>query len=225
MARPDGWVGSDLRARAEVVQWLHNHGDEIHDPTGLIVGRMRTELGKGRALSQLLQDMERDGMIQREVRGRRTMMLKLLDDWNLLDEIRTGQQVGTWGVTPNGESEALDVSGVDLEALAETLLAVCIKRAQAQPSTDRNARTEKLEAEVAKLKAQLTEARDNLILARESEAEQRRQADSMRESLAKLQRSMDRKPAKGTVPLREQLRPADRKLLEQLMRTAPAAKG
>ena len=87
MPKPEGWVGSDLRARQEVVQWLHDHGDEVHDPTGLVAGRMRTELNRGRALSQLLKDMEDDGMIQREVHGRRTLMIKLVDDWGLLNDL------------------------------------------------------------------------------------------------------------------------------------------
>lgn len=114
MTRPTEWKGSDLRARGEVAQWLRDHGDEVHDPTGLLVGRMREELGKGRALSQLLADMERDGMIAREVRGRRTLMLKLLDDWGLIAEQKLSP---TRRVTP-GQRSAVDRGSADIDLTA-----------------------------------------------------------------------------------------------------------
>lgn len=80
---PQDWKGSDLRSRSEIVEYLRAHGGEITDPTGLAVGTMRQDLGKGRAISQLLSDMEADGMIRREVRGRRTFSVTLVNDWGL----------------------------------------------------------------------------------------------------------------------------------------------
>lgn len=219
MPRPEEWKGSDLRARAEVCQWLHDHSGEVHDPQGLLVGRMRTELGKGRALSQLVGDMVRDGMLERELKGRRTMMLKLVDDWGLLAE------KSTKAPTANGKKQqpaaaSVELDGVDLSLLAETLLALVVKRAQVQPS--QGAKVEKLTEQVAKLKGEVSQLRDDLILARESEAEQRRNADSMRASLAKLQASIS-KPKRGeSVPLAEHLRPADRKLLNDLVASLPS---
>jgi hypothetical protein len=223
--RPEGWVGSDLRARAEVVQWLTLHGGEIHDPQGLIIGRMRTDLRKGRALSQLIADMERDGMIEREVRGRRTMMLKLVDDWGLLDEAREHQEWQIQGVTTDGDGDGdgrQDLTGVDLEGLAATLLARVIKLAHARPSN--GAETERLREQLAEMKAQRDEARDAVILAREAEAEHRRQADKMRESLAKLTATQTT-PAAGSVKLRDALTDKDRKLLDRLMREVPSRRG
>jgi hypothetical protein len=201
------------------VQWLHDHGDEVHDPTGLLVGRMRTELGKGRALSQLIGDMARDGMIEREVNGKRTLMIKLVDDWGLLAELDT---VGYRRV-PTPEPDGAAAPGdVDLTALAETLLALVLKRSQ--PTAQRSATTEKLEQQLADTKAQLAENRDALILARESEKEALRQADKMRDSLAKLQGKIDAKPKRGETPLVERLSDGERRMLDQLMRSMPASK-
>lgn len=212
MPRPREWKGSDMRSRAEVVQWLHDHGTDVRDETGLMVGRMRTDLGKGRALSQLLLEMEQDGMIQREVRGRRTFRINLIDDWGLKG------QTGAIGYRP--ETPAGLDGDVDLTALAEQLLAIVLKRAQATPS--RGAEVEKWKERAAKAEAALREVKDELILARDSEQEQRRQADTMRKSLTELQRAMDRKPARQGTPLRERLSESERNMLDSLMKTVPA---
>lgn len=219
MPKPADWKGSDLRSRAEVALWLKNHNGEVHDPTGLIVGRMRTELGKGRALSQLLADMETDGMIKREVRGRRTLMIKLLDDWGLADDL-SAQPVFRPPAAAHTDGDGTDLSNVDLDALAQRLLLLVVS--QTRSNASEAADISRTKQQLADIKAERDELRDQLIIARESEAEQRRQAESMRESLAKLQASMDRAPAKGGTPLREQLRPADRKLLDRLMREVPS---
>lgn len=220
MPRPKDWKGSDMRSRAEVVQWLHDHGSEVHDPIGLVVGRMRSDLGKGRALSQLLADMENDGMIKREVRGRRTMMLKLLDDWGLRSDLRTRPVVPAKVQAPGRE---IVLDGVDLEQLATTLLTLVIQRAHAVPS--KGAELERLKEKVVRLEGQLGECRDAVILAREAEKEQRQQADTMRASLVKFQAAVD-KPKKGTggAPLREVLSAKDRSLLDRLMRELPSSR-
>lgn len=218
MPRPEGWKGSDLRSRAEIALWLKNHGGEVHDPTGLIVGRMRTELGKGRAISQLLADMEADGMLRREVRGRRTLSIKLLDDWGLADDL-SAQPV----YRPPSSAVHQQVDGehgdLDYDELAQRLLTLVLTQSRTAASS--GADTNRLKQQVADLKQQLAEARDALILARESEAEQRRQAESMRKSLADFQARIDKPAPKGGTTLREALKPADRKLLDRLMREVP----
>lgn len=215
--RPEGWVGSDLRARAEVVQWLTLHGGEIHDPQGLIVGRMRTDLRKGRALSQLIADMENDGMIQREVRGRRTMMLKLVNDWGLLDEVRDHQDWQIAG-TAREEDEALATGDVDLDALAAALLARVVKQAHAVPSN--GAEVERLKEQLAEAKARATDLGHQLIEAKAEAEDQRKAADTMRESLQKLEASRTNKSS-GGVKLRDALSAKDRALLDRLMREPP----
>lgn len=219
MPMPKNWKGSDGRARGEVCLWLKMHGGEYHDPAGLITGRMKADLGKGRALSQLLADMEQDGMIKREIHGRRTLSIRLVDDWGLADDL-SAQPVFRPPAVGNALRKADTVNGdVDLGALAETLLARVIKLAHAPAS--HGAELERLREKVTVLTADLAECRDAVILARESEAEQRRQAETMRESLAKLQDSKTAKAA-GGVKLRDALSSKDRQLLDRLMREAPS---
>lgn len=219
MPMPKNWKGSDGRARAEVCLWLKMRGGEYHDPAGLITGRMKADLGKGRALSQLLADMEQDGMIKREIHGRRTLSIRLVDDWGLADDL-SAQPVFRPPAVGNAIRKADTSNGdVDLEALAETLLARVIKLAHAPASN--GAELERLREKVTVLTADLAECRDAVILARESEAEQRRQAETMRESLAKLQDSKTAKAA-GGVKLRDALSSKDRQLLDRLMREAPS---
>lgn len=222
MPKPSDWKGSDLRTRAEIVGWLKRQGGEIHDPSGLIVGRMRDELNKGRAISQLLADMENDGMIAREVRGRRTMMLKLLDDWDLADSFPAPVQAP--------ENDGAIPGDVDLEQLAGALLAIVVKRATAPVGADRTelaklrADLKELRAELSTLKGERAELKDQLLLARESEAEQRRQADTMRESLAKFQKQADKPKRGGGSPLVDRLDAGEKRLLKQLMESLPSGR-
>ena len=221
MPQPKDWRGSDGRARAEVVLWLKNHGEEVHDPAGLITGRIKADLNKGRALSQLLADMEKDGMIRREIHGRRTLSIKLLDDWH--------ESLGRWYDDLQRQPEfrkpvnktirEADTSEPDYDHLAAALLARVIKQAHTPASS--GAQLEKLREQVAELKAQLAEARDAVIMARDSEAEQRRQADTMRESLAKLSGQKTKRDA-GGVKLRDALSQKDQALLDRLMREVPS---
>lgn len=221
MPKPEDWKGSDLRSRADVVGWLKRQGGEIHDPAGLIVGRMRTELGKGRSISQLLADMEADEMIRREVRGRRTMSIKLLDDWDLADSFPPAQPSAP---APDGVS----LAGVNLEQLADTLLAIVLKRATAPVEND-HAEVAKLMKEcrhlqerVSQLQGERAELKDALLMAREAEKEQRDQADRMRESLAKFQKQAEKKPRGGDgSPLVDRLDPSEKRMLKQLMESLP----
>jgi hypothetical protein len=212
MPKPEDWKGSDLRSRADVVRWLRSKGSEIHDPTGLIVGRMREEMGKGRALSQLLADMEADGMIRREVRGRRTLSIKLLDDWGL------GSLTDGIVPEPIRESEPTITADVDLELLAQSLLAIVIQRAQAAPTGTELADTK---AELKQCRAEIAQLRDDLIMAREAEAEQRRQADTMRETLVRVQAQAEKVKPKTGGTLSERLKPQDRALLKSLQESLP----
>lgn len=220
MPRPAEWVGSDLRSRAEVAHWLKMHGGVIDDPTGLIVGRMREELGKGRALSQLLADMERDGMLKREVRGRRTLSIKLLDDWGLADDL-SSQPVYR---APDRLTESAQVDGngdadVDLDGLAGALLDRVIKLAHAPAS--QGAELERLRERVSKLEADLSDARGSLAHWMAEAQEKATQADSMRETVIALNAALetaDKAPARKGAPVRDRLKPKDRQLLERIMR-------
>lgn len=224
MARPEGWKGSDLRARGEVSLWLKQHGGRYEQSDGLIVGRMRTELGKGRALSQLLADMEADGMIRREINGRRTMSIELLDDWGLADDLSSQpvfRSPSTNGAR-EGVSAALEAPEVEYEELAAVLLERVIKQAHAVPS--QGAAVERLQAKVDQLTADLAESRAATAQWMADAVEQQQQAETMRQNLLELKAATERKPKKDSVALRDALAPKDRALLDRLMREVPTTR-
>lgn len=217
MPMPIGWKGSDGRSRAEVALWLKLQGGEIHDPTGLIVGRMRVELGKGRALSQLLADMEHDGMIKREVRGRRTLSIKLLDDWGLADDLSrqpTFRPPGADSALSAKPPERQSTDEVDYDELAAVLLERVIKQAHAVPS--QGAEISRLTDKVEQLTRERDTAREALAASMSEASEQRQQAETMRANLAAFQAAVDKPKKRGSVPIRELLGPKDRALLERL---------
>lgn len=227
MPRPVDWKGSDGRARAEVCLWLMMHVDDnnvYHQEDGEITGRMKRELGKGRALSQLLADMERDGMIKREIRGRRTFSIKLLDAWEgdlgrWYDDLRMAPEFRVHVIQPpsNGNGEQ-SLEDTDLEALAEALLVKVIQRAHAPASS--GAELEKLREQVALLKAERDEAREATKAADAKTVEARRAEEKMRQNMLESKKIIERKPRRGT-PIRNLISDKDRAELDRLMREAP----
>lgn len=231
-SRPDEWRGSDLRSRAEVVQYLKDRGGEVADTAGLVAGVMRDELQRGRALAQLLADMESDGMIDREVRGRRTFRITLKDDWGL-GEADTGRRRSQPMLDePDGEELSLD--NVDLTQLAETLLAVVVKRmtSPAAPAHDGPSaremadRLRRAEAALQKAEQKLRERSTELTETKGELTEAQRQVRTLENNIEVLKRELEkaaRAPRRITreVPLREQLDPEGRKALDALMRALP----
>lgn len=206
VTRPSEWKGSDLRSRTEVVQYLREHGGEVTDQTGLVVGSMMKDLGKGRALSQLLADMEADGMLQRTIRGRRTFSVKLLDDWGLVPPVV---------VVPDPEPVA---DGTDYDLLAQSLLAIVLQRASAPPAPAR-ATVPRLEADLAQAELELLELkteRDQLRSERDDLTEQVR---ILTHNQGVLQSQLDRKPTGPTI--QERLSDEEQRLLTELQRSLP----
>lgn len=219
MPMPKNWKGSDGRARAEVCLWLKMHGGEYHDPQGLITGRMKADLNKSRALSQLLADMERDKMIKREIHGRRTLSIKLLDDWGLADDLSAQPVFRPPTQQPtNGNGAAPSIDDVDLDALAQSLLVQVIQRAHAPASN--GAEVEKLREQNAQLKAERDEAREATKVAQAETVDARRAEETMRQNLIESKKIVEKKPRGGT-PIRDLLSDRDRAELDKLMRAAP----
>lgn len=216
MPRPAEWKGSDLRSRAEVAHWLKMHGGSIEDSNGLVVTRMKAELGKGRALSQLLADMEADGMLKREVRGRRTLSITMLDDWGLADDL-SSQPVyrPPDRLTAAAQQPAPDAA-VDLDELAATLLERVITLAHAPAS--QGAELERLRERVSTLEADLADARANVAHWMAEAQEKAAQADSMRETVIALNAALEAPPAKKGTPVRDMLKPKNRALLDRIVR-------
>lgn len=238
---PTDWRGSDLRSRSEVVKYLADRGRLIEDKTGLVVGKMREDLGRGRALAQLLADMEQDGMISREVRGRRTFRVELLDDWGLLDGHAPLSAVPDNAASDDGGTDDeligsrddLDLSGVDLTALAEALLAVVVKRmtSSAAPEggpTQRELANElrrasstinELQSELRQAREKNTTLQESLAAAKEMAARSEHNVEVLRGELKQL--TSRKKRTDGGVPLGEQIGEDGRKALERLMKALP----
>lgn len=229
MAIPEGWRGSDGRSRSEVVQYLRQHGDEVTDKSGLTVTHMREALGKGRAITQLLADMEADGMISREVRGRRTFRITLVDDKGFADaqtrHLRSAPEPAT--------DDQLFDSNVDLDLLAESLLAIVVKKAS-QPATTVEStqgmrqltnRLRSAETALDKATKQLRERSEELTATSARLSELEEQTRALENNLALMQRELTRKPkgrgADAGVPLIDRLDEEGRATLRTLMTQLP----
>lgn len=221
-AAPADWRGSDLRSRREVVQYLAKHGGVLEDKTGLVAGKMRDDLQRGRALAQLLADMEQDEMIERVVRGRRTFRIELVNDWGLTDQ------------DADATDDALnDLAGGDLTALAETLLAIVVRRMTAAvpdggPSArelaDRLRRTERelkdVSTELREKREVLTATQEQLQAAKEQAGIAAHNVEVLRKELNRAQ--VERKQrSKSGVPLGDQIGEEGRKALASLMKALP----
>lgn len=228
--KPENWMGSDGKARSEVVTFLAARGGEVASDAGLAVVEMQDRLGRSRSLSNLLRTMEHDGMIAREVRGRRTYRIKLLDDWGLTrPSLSDGDGATVTPLRPGMDGANLDGHGqgdVDYGLLAESLLAIVMRKvsepAPTQPDkvvTDRLRKAERtitaLESQVAELGAERTNLQAHV-------AELEEQARIYEHNMGVLRAEMD-KPSKrrGTTPLAERLSTEERGRLAELMKSLP----
>lgn len=229
VTRPEHWRGSDLRTRTEVVQYLRDNGGEVTDKQGLVVTHLRDALGKGRAITQLIADMEADGMLEREVRGRRTFSIRLLDDWGLAS---AGPARHLRAAPEPGEEQLLD-SNVDLALLAESLLAIVVKKASqpaAQPADTQGMRqlTERLrsaETSLEKATKQLRERSEELTAVKARVGELEEQNRALENNLALMQKELARKPkGRGVdagVPIIDRLDEEGKATLRTLMSQLP----
>lgn len=144
---------------------------EIADPTGMASARLAEAVGypgSSVAFAQLLSGMERDGLIAREVRGKRTYRIILAGRAALPagappaypapdGEVRQpagadAQTDAVAGMDAGPASGAAAVTGIDYDELARRLLVQVIRRLAATP-TD-------LEQTVAGLERELVTAQD-----------------------------------------------------------------
>lgn len=222
--KPADWKGSDGRARTEVVTFLKQHGGEVADEAGYATVEMQQHLGRSRSLSNLLRTMEHDGMIAREVRGRRTYRIALVDDWGL------GANDGVGTVTPirpslDGAQPAIDGS-VDFDLLAESLLAIVLRKiAEPAPKPDKGItdRLRRAEATSTKLEEQLTILSGERDQLRARVADLEGQVERYEHNMGVLRAELD-KPARrrgGGTPLAERLSADERSMLDELMRSLP----
>jgi hypothetical protein len=171
--------------------------DEIADPTGMASTRLAEAVGypgSSVAFAQLLSGMERDGLIAREVRGKRTYRITLADGVTAARAgLAAGQAAairpGAPGVSGsgaraelNGERPRLPAlpatapAGFDYDELARRLLVQIVRRLAAAPAD--------LQQTVAALELELATAwsRHGSLTAENA---------ALREELVRTQRDLD----------------------------------
>lgn len=227
--KPENWMGSDGKARSEVVTFLAARGGEVASDAGLAVVEMQDRLGRSRSLSNLLRTMEHDGMIAREVRGRRTYRIKLLDDWGLTrPSLSDGDGATVTPLRPGMDGANLDGHGrgdVDYGLLAESLLAIVMRKvsepAPTQPDKVTVTRLRQAERTITSLEAQVAElgAERTNLQARVAELEE--QARIYEHNMNVLRAEMDKPSKRRTTPLAERLSTEERGMLAELMKSLP----
>lgn len=226
--KPENWMGSDGKARSEVVNYLAQRGGEVHDESGNLLGEgseMRRALGRSRSLSNLVRTMAHDGMLEREVYGRRTYRIKLIDDWGYTRSSLDGDVATVTPLRPGMTGANLDGhGGVDYGLLAESLLAIVVKRASepAPAKADKITvdRLRKAEQALTSLEEQLTDvaAERTNLQARVAELEE--QARIYEHNMTVLKAEMD-KPRRGAQTFEEAIGKKGRDVLAEIMKALP----
>jgi hypothetical protein len=105
---------------------------EIVDPTGMASTRLAEAVGypgSSVAFAQLLSGMERDGLITREVRGKRTYRIALSTPVPIrADSIRTGSDVAVARTEPVGSVPVAFPAAIDYDELARRVLVHVVRR-------------------------------------------------------------------------------------------------
>jgi hypothetical protein len=145
--------------------------------------------GSSVAFAQLLSGMERSGIIERDVRGKRTYRIGLSRA-----HIAAPAEHGSGGAGANGAGGAL--AGFDYDELARRLLAQVVRRLSGSEPAEAGLAEAGLAEENVRLRAQLRAAEESLTLARESLRRMSGPADLDRSELVLLQRLLG--PDAGT---------------------------
>jgi hypothetical protein len=220
---PVDWKGSDGKARSEVVAFLKARGGEISHADGLAVVEMQDSLGRSRSLSNLLRTMEHDGMIEREVRGRRTYRIKLVDDWGMARDTPVGTVTP---IRPGVTAASLD-GQVDYDLLGESLLAIVLRKmsepAPAKPDKSVVDRLRRAELTIRKQDEQLQAVDAERTALRDRVGELEEQARIYEHNMTLLKAEMDKPKTRrgGGTPLAERLSADERGMLAELMRSLP----
>lgn len=129
--------------RERVLSRLRATG-EVTDPGGLasaVLSRAVGYRGSSVAFAQLLSGMERDGLIEREVRGKRTYLIKVADGAVRRRRPRDMPQAAGQGRDDEAAPEAGgrgeepgNAAGFDYDELAVRLLAQVVRRISAEPA-------------------------------------------------------------------------------------------
>lgn len=222
--------------RAKVLSILLREGGSIDDASGQATPLLRAETGHRHtnSLSGVLGQMEKAGLIQRDVNSRRTYRIALTKKGRDLAEQladegaaeRIESFTATAAAAPERELGVLANGTVDLDLLAGVLLKKALNATQVQDKsaewTERlrrsEERAERAVARVAQLEAELVGVRSRLA---ELEATNR----TLEHNNTLLANQMDKVRKSPGTPIKELISRTELKNLDSLMRQLPTAKG
>ena len=204
------------------------HGP-IEDPSGLATEKLRQITGheSTNALVKILRRMEAEGLIERDVNGRRTTRIAAAPQPRRRRVAKTVAAPVAATVTPaepyrQGTESTNGDGNIDYDLLAAALLAKALKAQQAQElaagAKDAVARAERAEAarRIAEADAQA---------ARAKVAELEAMVRTMESNMKMLQAQLDKPAVRAGDTIRERLSARERKDLDQLMRALPTVRG
>lgn len=194
------------------------HGP-IEDPSGLATEKLRQITGheSTNALVKILRRMEAEGLIERDVNGRRTTRIAAAPQPRRRRVSRAAP-----APEPAADPATNGDGNIDYDLLAAALLAKALKAQQAQElaagAKDAVARAERAEAarRIAEADAQA---------ARAKVAELEAMVRTMESNMKMLQAQLDKPAVRAGDTIRERLSARERKDLDQLMRALPTVRG
>lgn len=164
-------------------------------------------------------------MISREVRGRRTYRITLVDDWGLAST--SGLEGIVVPIRPELDGQGVPDENVDYSLLAESLLAIVMRKvaepAKAQPDKITTTRLKQAEVALAKREAELHEMAAERLAAQTRVAELEEQTRIYEHNLTVLRGELDKPKSRrdGGTPLSARLSDDERGMLAELMRALP----
>ena len=214
--------------REHIIAYLAEAG-ELFDANGMVSTRLAAAVGypgSSVAFAQLLSGMERSGLIEREVRGKRTYRIGL-------GPARAGTARVVSGVTPGispAGTSAPGTAGFDYDELARRLLVQVIRRLAATDAEagalDRPAAGQPTAPDLSALQETVSDLKYELAAAwskhgqlAEENVRLREQLEAAQRSLALAAEQVRRGPA-GT-----DLNSTEVMLLHRLLTSEPAADG
>lgn len=212
--------------REKILRHLARSGGRIADQSGLVNDMLRQVTGHhtSQALAGVLKSLEDADLIRRDMNGRRTYAIELVEKNIRPEDLeRWRGEVSRNGSAAAPETVQLPAAEDDLDQLAASLLRQTLLTLRRRDDEDPAMRLKLMRAEeqaealrkrVAELEGQVREANSALFEANKR-AEQA-------EKVAKGLRVAADRPARGTAKVRELLSDEDRKNLDRLMRKPPA---
>lgn len=213
--------------REKVLRILAQAGGSLDDEAGLVVARLREQTGheSTQALSMVIKQLESSGLVKRDVAGRRTYHLELVES------ALAPEDAARLGLSTNGRSTAVEAPEPEIEVeppadatdyrrLADELLKAALA-AVSRRAGDPKVKLELIEAKerVAELEALLLERGEEVLKLKEN----LRIAEHNLETVMKARERQ--KAERGSDPIEKRLTDRERRELDDLKRVMESRPG